>query len=131
MRILAMPSGRSFESCSAQARGILPGKGGGPSVGRRALWDTLKGCRRLGSLDTSITEEVANDFPALFAESPNITHVFFNGSKAEKAFRRHVLPALHDDCHVFARLPSTSPADAAMRLEAKVQAWSVVKKVMS
>jgi hypothetical protein len=34
-------------------------------------------------LDVSI--EVANDFPALFAKYPNITHVFFNGSKAERA----------------------------------------------
>jgi hypothetical protein len=53
--------------------------------------------------------------------------VFFNGSKPEKAFRRHVLPALLQDRYVFARLPSTSPAHAAMRFEAKVQAWSVVK----
>jgi hypothetical protein len=28
--------------------------------------------------DASITEEVANDFPGLFARYPNITHVFFN-----------------------------------------------------
>jgi G:T/U-mismatch repair DNA glycosylase len=74
---------------------------------------------------------VANDFPALFATYPNITHVFFNGSRAEKAFRRHVLPALREDRHGFRRLPSTSPAHAAMRLEAKVQAWSVVKQVVS
>ena len=96
-----------------------------------ALWDSLQKCVRPGSLDASITEEVANDFPALFAEHPNITHVFFNGSKAEKAFRRHALPALHEDRHVFARLPSTSPAHAAMRLEEKVQAWCVLKKVLS
>ena len=43
-----------------------------------ALWDSLQACTRPGSLDASITEEVANDFPALFAEYPNITHVFFN-----------------------------------------------------
>ena len=95
-----------------------------------ALWDSLQACTRSGSLDASITEEVANDFAALFAKYPNITHVFFNGSKAEKAFRRHVLPVLLQDRYVFARLPSTSPAHAAMRLEAKVQAWSVLKKVL-
>jgi hypoxanthine-DNA glycosylase len=94
-----------------------------------ALWDSLQACRRSGSLDASITEEVANDFPGLFAKHPNITHVFFNGGKAERAFRRHARPALGEDHHVFTRLPSTSPAYAAMRLEAKVQAWSVVKKV--
>ena len=75
--------------------------------------------------------EVANDFSALFAKYPNIKHILFNGSKPEKAFRRHVLPALLQDRYVFARLPSTSAANAAMRLEAKVQAWCVLKKVLS
>jgi hypoxanthine-DNA glycosylase len=96
-----------------------------------ALWDSLQACSRRGSLDASITEEVANDFPALFAKYPKITHVFFNGSKAERAFRRHVLPTLPEDDHIFTRLPSTSPAHAAMRLEAKVQAWSVLKSSLS
>jgi hypoxanthine-DNA glycosylase len=96
-----------------------------------ALWDALQACIRPGSLDASIMEEVANDFPALFAEYPNIKHVFFNGGMAEKAFRRHVLPALPEDHHIFARLPSTSPAHAAMRLEEKVQAWRVLKKGLS
>jgi double-stranded uracil-DNA glycosylase len=96
-----------------------------------ALWDSLQACTRPGSLDASITEEVANDFLALFAKYPNITHVFFNGAKSETAFRRHSLPTLPEDHHVFVRLPSTSPAHAAIRLEAKVQAWSVVKKVLS
>ena len=96
-----------------------------------ALWDALQACSRPGSLDAAITEEVANDFPALFARYPSITHVFFNGSKAETAFRRHALPALPKGHHIiFTRLPSTSPAHAAMRQGAKVQAWSVLKKVL-
>ena len=64
---------------------------------------------KTGSLDASIKEEVANDFPALFAKYPNISHVFFNGSKAERSFLLHAKPALSEDRHVFARLPSTSP----------------------
>jgi hypoxanthine-DNA glycosylase len=95
------------------------------------LWDTLQRCTRPGSLDASIIDEVPNDFSALFAKYPNITHVFFNGGRAEKTFRRYVLPALPEDRHVFARLPSTSPAHAAMRHNAKVEAWSVLKKVLS
>jgi double-stranded uracil-DNA glycosylase len=70
-----------------------------------ALWGTLQACTRPGS-----------------RRQPNIPHVFFNGSKPEKAFRRHVLPALREQRHLFLRLPSTSPAHAAMRPEAKVQA---------
>jgi TDG/mug DNA glycosylase family protein len=96
-----------------------------------ALWDSLQACVRPGSLDASITEEVANDFPAFFAKYPNITHVFFNGRAAEATFRRHALPSLLEDRHVFSRLPSTSPAHAAMTLEAKVKAWSVVRKALS
>jgi double-stranded uracil-DNA glycosylase len=96
-----------------------------------ALWDTLQVCTRPGSLDVSITEEVANDFPTFFARYANITHVFFNGTKPERAFRRHSRPALQDDRHIFVRLPSTSPANAAMPLEAKVKAWSILKKVPS
>jgi hypoxanthine-DNA glycosylase len=58
-----------------------------------AVWDVLQSCVRPDSLDASITEEVANDFPAFFAKHPSITHVFFNGGKAQTMFRRHVLPA--------------------------------------
>ncbi len=96
-----------------------------------ALWDVLQACVRLGSLDSAITDEIPNDFPAFFAKHPMITHVFFNGSKAEAAFRRYALPGLVEDRHSFARLPSTSPAHAAMALADKVRAWSVVKRVLS
>lgn len=96
-----------------------------------ALWDVLHTCVRPGSLDTSITDEVANDFPPFFAMHPKITHVFFNGGKAATAFRRHVPSRLQQARHVFSRLPSTSPAHAKMPVDAKMQAWSVVKDVLS
>jgi double-stranded uracil-DNA glycosylase len=95
-----------------------------------ALWDSLRLCVRPGSLDASITDEFANDFQGFFDKHPNITHVFFNGGKAERAFRRHTLPTLTGDKHIFTRLPSTSPAYAAMTLEDKVQAGCVVRKVL-
>jgi TDG/mug DNA glycosylase family protein len=91
-----------------------------------AVWDSLQACVRPGSLDASIREEVANDFPAFFAKHPNIMHVFFNGEKAEKAFRRHALPALPKGRYICTRLPSTSSA-RTISLVAKVQAWSVVR----
>jgi double-stranded uracil-DNA glycosylase len=91
-----------------------------------ALWDVLQACSRSGSLDASIREAVANDFVTFFAKHPNITPVFFNGIKAQKVFRRYVLPTLTKDRHTYTLLPSTSPAHAAIPREAKIQAWSVI-----
>jgi double-stranded uracil-DNA glycosylase len=96
-----------------------------------ALWDSIQACARPGSLDTSITDEVVNDFPTFFLQHPAITHVFFNGVKSEAVFRRHALPSLQNRQHILIRLPSSSPAHAGMPFQAKVQAWSVVKEVLS
>jgi double-stranded uracil-DNA glycosylase len=96
-----------------------------------ALWDSVEACVRPGSMDKSITDEVANDFLTFFARYPNISHVFFNGSKSEAVFRRRARPTLTNDRRVYARLPSTSPAHAGMALAAKVQAWSAVRRALS
>lgn len=96
-----------------------------------ALWDSLEACVRPGSLDVSIKEEVANDFRTFFAKYPLIKHVYFNGAKAEDVFQRCVLSSLPKDRPAFERLPSTSPAHAAMPFEAKVKAWSVVRTALS
>jgi hypoxanthine-DNA glycosylase len=96
-----------------------------------ALWDSLHACVRPGSMDKAIADEVVNDFPAFFSQYPNISHVFFNGGKSETVFRHHALPALTGDRRTYIRLPSTSPAHAAMSIEDKVQAWSVVRQVLA
>ena len=90
-----------------------------------AVWDVLQSCRRKGSLDSGIApeSEVANDFTAFFATHPRIRKVCFNGSKAEQAFRRHVLPTLDARQLTFCRLPSTSPAHATLDRKAKLAAW--------
>ena len=92
---------------------------------RIALWDVLHSCMRDGSLDTRIETEVANDFDAFFARHPGITHVFFNGAKAETSFRRHVHGWI-DTRLRYARLPSTSPAHASMPYPRKLAAWRVI-----
>lgn len=98
-----------------------------------ALWDVIAACERAGSLDSAIAADSveANDFARLFRACPHIEQVFFNGSAAETAFRRHVqgriaLPALR-----FTRLPSTSPAHAARGFEAKLAAWQAVKDALA
>lgn len=97
-------------------------------TGRIALWDVLESCIRDGSLDTRIVadSEVPNDFNAFFRKHPNITHVFFNGAKAEQCFHKHIQPSLKTNSLKFQRLPSTSPANAGMSHQQKLVAWQAV-----
>jgi TDG/mug DNA glycosylase family protein len=92
---------------------------------RIAVWDVLHSCVREGSLDTAINEEVANDFAAFFRAHRRLTHVFFNGSKAEASWRRHVPREIGHGLR-FARLPSTSPAHASLPAARKLAAWRAI-----
>lgn len=96
-----------------------------------ALWDVLQVCYREGSLDSSIQEDsiVANDFLSLFAKTPELKAVFFNGAKAEHSFRRYVQVDVKQqfDQLCFMRLPSTSPAHAAMSIQEKLTQWQKIK----
>ncbi|MDH2917094.1 MAG: DNA-deoxyinosine glycosylase [Gallionella sp.] len=90
---------------------------------RIALWDVLHSCERQSSLDADIEQEQANDFAAFIAQHPHIRHVFFNGGKAEQSFRKFVLGRQPLPPLTLHRLPSTSPAYAGMRYEAKLAVW--------
>jgi hypoxanthine-DNA glycosylase len=96
-----------------------------------ALWDVLQCCERAGSLDADIAEAsiVANDFSAFYAQHPDIRWVFFNGAKAEAAYKKYVLPTLPGNRTTlrYVRLPSTSPAHAGFSHGQKLQQWKVVK----
>lgn len=93
-----------------------------------AVWDVLSECRRAGSLDSAFDCETErpNDFAAFFSRHADIQRIYFNGQKAEGAFRRHVLPSLENELPELVeslRLPSTSPAHAGMRFRDKLAAW--------
>jgi hypoxanthine-DNA glycosylase len=68
----------------------------------------------------------ANDFTSFFSKHQSITHVFFNGSMAEKCFRMHVQPLLEHRALYYQRMPSTSPANASIRYEQKLSAWKAI-----
>jgi hypoxanthine-DNA glycosylase len=94
---------------------------------RIALWDVIGRCRRIGSLDSRIDPASieANDLAGLFAHCPRIERVLLNGGRAEQEYRRRVMPTLGAEAALIPvlRLPSTSPAHAALSLEAKREAW--------
>lgn len=90
-----------------------------------ALWDVLESCIRPGSMDADIDMDsvTPNDIGALLQRQPKIMTICFNGSSAEMIFRKRVPPTLEDAKLRYIRLPSTSPAHAAMSFEEKVAAW--------
>lgn len=94
---------------------------------RIALWDVVRSARRRGSLDSAIEHAsvVPNDFGRFFAHHPDIRLVCFNGAKAAELYRRLVLPSLEIESLRYARLPSTSPAHAAMPFAKKLARWRV------
>lgn len=95
-----------------------------------ALWDVLQACRRAGSLDSNIESpsENANDFVGFFASYKAIKAVFFNGGAAEKLYKKHVLKRANEKHPglVYHRLPSSSPAYAAMSVEEKLKHWQKI-----
>ncbi len=95
-----------------------------------ALWDILAACVREGSLDTAIDEStiITNDLVTFLARHPRISHVYCNGATAERCFLKHVQPGLEPGRLKLQRLPSTSPAHAALGYVAKLRAWRHILK---
>ena len=90
------------------------------------LWDTLRACHRSGSLDSSILKQQieANDIAGLLQQHTGLQVIAFNGAASEKYFHQLVkqnLPANSD--LTLLKMPSTSPANAAMNFDQKLLAW--------
>jgi len=106
----------------------------GLQLNKVALWDVLKSCERKGSLDASIENQsiVANDFENFFYSYSDISSIFFNGAKAESVFRKYISANIQQRFpgDALQRLPSTSPAYAAMDRRTKLRKWSVIKNIL-
>lgn len=97
-----------------------------------ALWDVLQACRRPGSLDANIAVDSisANNFQDFFQRQPLIRHVFFNGAAADRHFKQHVLRQQTLPSLQYQRLPSTSPAHAALDFAGKLAAWRAIAEIL-
>lgn len=91
---------------------------------RIAIWDVLKSCTRTSSLDSDIDDSsiVANDLAVFLGEHEDVELICFNGAKAEQVFRKHILDTLNR-VPATVRMPSTSPAHAAMTVAEKTSQW--------
>ncbi|MBQ9043386.1 MAG: NAD(P)H-hydrate epimerase [Eggerthellaceae bacterium] len=87
-----------------------------------ALWDVLASCDIEGASDASIAEAVPNDFSRIFDAAP-IEAVFCTGAKAAELYTRHCEAAIGMPC---TKLPSTSPANATVKLDELVEAYGCI-----
>jgi hypoxanthine-DNA glycosylase len=90
------------------------------------LWDVIRSATRSGSLDSAIRDHQPNDLAALVARLPRLAAIGFNGGAAFKAGA----PALLATGLPLLRLPSSSPAHAAMPFEAKRAAWHELRRFL-
>ena len=84
-----------------------------------AIWDVIQSCDIKGSSDSSIRNVKPTDIRRILAES-QITRIYANGNKAGELYRKYQLPLTGIEATV---LPSTSPANAAWRLESLCEVW--------
>lgn len=88
-----------------------------------ALWDVIHSCKIQGSSDASITDVVPNDIKSLIDQS-KISVVFTTGSKAYELYMKYVYPSTLVKA---TKLPSTSPANAAMKLDELIEKYKIIK----
>lgn len=94
-----------------------------------ALWDVFESCEREGSLDSNIRAEQLNDVAGLLESCPKIQYVFCNGGTAHQQFCRFILPQLKRSVYHL-RLPSTSPANASVPYEEKLDQWMQIRRAL-
>lgn len=89
-----------------------------------ALWDVIASCEIVGSSDSSISNVTANDLSVIINNS-KVKRIFVNGKTAEKYYNKYTYPktGIKAVC-----LPSTSPANAAWKIEKLVEAWKKIKE---
>lgn len=89
---------------------------------RIAVWDVIESCTIIGSSDSSIKDVVVNDFAKILKNS-QIETIYVNGGKAYELYHKY---AEKQTGVVAAKLPSTSPANAAWNLERLCEAWKII-----
>ncbi|MCX7282582.1 MAG: DNA-deoxyinosine glycosylase [Novosphingobium sp.] len=91
------------------------------------LWDSIGSAKRPGSLDAAIRDVRANPLGALTSGLPALRCIAFNGAKSA-AIGEAQLTALTGVALL--RLPSSSPAHAALTFDAKLAQWTNLRKFL-
>ena len=89
-----------------------------------ALWDVIKECEITNSMDNTIKNVQVNDFNSLLAKT-KITKIFTTGSKANILYQKYLYPKIKIKNIA---LPSTSSANAKMKLEDLIKEYKIIKE---
>lgn len=84
-----------------------------------AVWDVIASCDIEGSSDSSIKNVCVNDL-SLILEHSSVKRIYCNGGKAYELYRKYCRQKTGREA---VKLPSTSPANASMRLERLIDLW--------
>ena len=89
-----------------------------------ALWDVIASCDITGASDASIRNAEPNDLAPILRGAP-IAHIFTTGAKSAQLYRKLIEPRLTEAGIAIGmtQLPSTSPANASMRLPDLITAY--------
>lgn len=88
-----------------------------------AVWDVIESCDITGSSDSSIRNVVPARLEQVL-DHCRIREIYANGGTAKKLYDRYQKETCDRE---IIGLPSTSPANAAFRLERLLEQWSVMK----
>lgn len=91
-----------------------------------ALWDVLKSCKINGSSDASIKEVVPNDIEKIIKNS-SIKAIFTTGKIAHKYYQKFFKDKINIPEF---NLPSTSPANCAIKMDELVKEYKKIKEYL-
>ena len=117
-KILSILFNDDFTSCTIEEKKRLCIKN------NIAIYDVINSCTIVGSSDSSIENVIPNNIKELI-QNTKITNIFCNGNKAYELFLKY-----NKDIDISVHLlPSSSPANARMKLDDLVKSWSIIKKI--
>ena len=89
-----------------------------------ALWDVIKECDIKSSSDSSIKNIIVNDINELLKKT-KINKIYTTGSKADSLYQKYLYPKIKIKNIA---LPSTSSANAKMKLEDLIKEYKIIKE---
>lgn len=85
-----------------------------------ALWDVIARCDIRGSSDSSIRNVTVNDLSDILGRTRVGHRIYTNGAAANRLYMKYTYPKTGIPA---GKLPSTSPANAACRLDELIRVW--------